>query len=154
MPHPVLDAPISPLRQRLIDDMNMRRFSRETQRNYLRDIGRLATFLGRLPDTATADDLRRFQIEQQEDGVPALSPERPGSPTVPKAIERDEHRPLPSPRRIFALASRAASVAWFARTGSLARPPAGSIFQANCQFAGTHAYPVSILSMRPRPGNG
>jgi len=54
----------------LIDDMNMRRFSRETQRNYLRDIGRLAAFLGRSPDTATADDLRRFQIEQQEDGVP------------------------------------------------------------------------------------
>src|SRR6478736_8554591 len=70
MPHPVLEASISPLRQRLIDDMNMRRFSRETQRNYLRDIGRLATFLGRSPDTATADDLRRFQIEQQEDGVP------------------------------------------------------------------------------------
>jgi hypothetical protein len=37
---PTLDAPISPLRQRLIDDMNMRRFSRDTQRNYLRDIGR------------------------------------------------------------------------------------------------------------------
>ncbi|TIX44977.1 MAG: integrase, partial [Mesorhizobium sp.] len=53
MPYPVLDAPSSPLRQRLIDDMNMRRFSRETQRNYLRDIGRLATFLGRSPDTAT-----------------------------------------------------------------------------------------------------
>ena len=70
MPYPILDVPISPLRQRLIDDMNMRRFSRETQRNYLRDIGRLATFLGRSPDTATADDLRRFQIEQQEDGVP------------------------------------------------------------------------------------
>jgi hypothetical protein len=67
---PDLDRPISPLRQRLIDDMNMRRFSRETQRNYLCDIGRLATFLGRSPDTATADDLRRFQIEQQEDGVP------------------------------------------------------------------------------------
>lgn len=41
---PHLDTPVSPLRQRLIDDMNMRRFSRETQRNYLRDIGRLATF--------------------------------------------------------------------------------------------------------------
>ncbi|WP_245340418.1 phage integrase N-terminal SAM-like domain-containing protein [Mesorhizobium sp. WSM4313] len=68
--YPVLDAPISPLRQRLIDDMNMRRFSRETQRNYLGDIGRLATFLGRSPDTATTDDLRRFQIEQQDDGVP------------------------------------------------------------------------------------
>ncbi|TIX83151.1 MAG: integrase, partial [Mesorhizobium sp.] len=33
MPHPVLDAPISPLRQRLIDDMTMRRFGQETQRN-------------------------------------------------------------------------------------------------------------------------
>ncbi len=70
MQHSHLDTPVSPLRQRLIDDMNLRRFSRETQRNYLRDIGRLATFLGRSPDTATADDLRRFQIEQQEDGVP------------------------------------------------------------------------------------
>jgi hypothetical protein len=42
MQYPDLDTPISPLRQRLIDDMNMRRFSRETQRNYIRDIGRLA----------------------------------------------------------------------------------------------------------------
>jgi integrase/recombinase XerD len=61
---------ISPLRQRLIDDMTMRRFSRETQRNYLRDVGRFATFLGRSPDTATADDVRRFQIEQRDAGVP------------------------------------------------------------------------------------
>src|ERR1700723_1917003 len=61
---------ISPLRQRLIDDMSMRRFSRETQRNYLRDVGRFATFLGRSPDTATAQDVRRFQIEQRDAGVP------------------------------------------------------------------------------------
>jgi integrase/recombinase XerD len=63
-------AAISPLRQRMIDDMNVRRFSRETQRNYIRDVGRFATFLGRSPDTATADDVRRFQIEQHEAGVP------------------------------------------------------------------------------------
>lgn len=63
-------ARVSPLRQRLIDDMNMRRFSRETQRNYIRDVGRFATFLGRPPDTATAEDLRRFQVEQREAGVP------------------------------------------------------------------------------------
>jgi site-specific recombinase XerD len=61
---------ISPLRQRLIDDMNVRRFSRETQRNYICDVGRLATFLRRSPDTATADDVRRFQIEQRDAGVP------------------------------------------------------------------------------------
>ncbi|MCJ2125216.1 tyrosine-type recombinase/integrase [Methylobacterium sp. J-077] len=57
------------LRQRLIDDMTLRRFSRETQRNYIRDVGRLATFLRRSPDTATVDDLRRFQIAQQEVGL-------------------------------------------------------------------------------------
>jgi integrase/recombinase XerD len=62
-------ASVSPLRQRLIDDMNMRHFSRETQRNYIRDVGRFASFLGRPPDTATAEDLRRFQIEQREDGM-------------------------------------------------------------------------------------
>ena len=38
-------GPISPLRQRLIDDMTMRGFSTETQRNYLRDVGRFATWL-------------------------------------------------------------------------------------------------------------
>ena len=63
-------AGVSSLRQRLIDDMNMRRFSPETQRNYIRDVRRFATFLGRAPDTATAEDLRRFQIEQREAGVP------------------------------------------------------------------------------------
>jgi len=63
-------GPVSPLRQRLIDDMTMRRFSRETQRNYIRDVGRFATWLGRSPHTATAEDVRRFQIEQQDAGVP------------------------------------------------------------------------------------
>jgi integrase/recombinase XerD len=63
-------AAISPLRQRLIDDMNMRRFSRATQRNYIRDVGRFATFLGRSPAVATAEDVRHFQIEQNDAGVP------------------------------------------------------------------------------------
>jgi site-specific recombinase XerD len=66
---PIIAA--SPLRQRLIDDMTLRKFSHETQRNYLRDVGRFATWLQRSPHTATAEDLRRFQIEQQEAGVPA-----------------------------------------------------------------------------------
>ena len=70
MPVPVPATAISPLRQRLIDDMSLRRFSRETQRNYVRDVGRFATFLRRPPDLATAEDLRRFQVEQQDAGVP------------------------------------------------------------------------------------
>src|SRR3546814_8880619 len=64
-------GPISPLRQRLMDDMTLRRFSKETQRNYLRDVGRFATWLGRSPHTATAEDIRQFQFEQLEAGVPA-----------------------------------------------------------------------------------
>lgn len=66
---PVIAA--SPLRQRLIEDMTVRRFSHETQRNYIRDVVRFATWLGRSPHTATAEDLRQFQIEQQDAGVPA-----------------------------------------------------------------------------------
>jgi integrase/recombinase XerD len=65
-----LPAPVSSLRQRLIEDMDLRRLSPETQRNYLRDVGRFASFLGRSPDTATPEEVRRFQIEQQEAGVP------------------------------------------------------------------------------------
>ena len=62
---------VSPLRQRLIDEMDMRRFGPETQRNYIRDVGRFATFLGRSPDTATVEEVRCFQIEQCDLGVPA-----------------------------------------------------------------------------------
>jgi integrase/recombinase XerD len=65
-----LPAPVSSFRQRLIEDMDLRRLSSETQRNYLRDVGRFASFLGRSPDTATPEEVRRFQIEQQEAGVP------------------------------------------------------------------------------------
>jgi integrase/recombinase XerD len=71
MDETIRTAAISPLRQGLIDDMNMRRFSPATQHSYIRDVGRFATFLGRSPDTATADDVRRFQIEQRDAGVPA-----------------------------------------------------------------------------------
>lgn len=67
---PLPAAPISPLRRRLIEDMNMRHFAMETQRNYIRDVGRFAAFLGRPPDTAIAEDVRRFQVDQQDAGVP------------------------------------------------------------------------------------
>jgi site-specific recombinase XerD len=63
-------TPVSPLRQKLIDDMNMRRFSMATQRNYIRDVGRFASFLRRSPDTATTEDVRQFQLAQSEADVP------------------------------------------------------------------------------------
>ena len=63
------DKPISPLRQRMLDDMNMRRFVPDTQREYIRAVKRLAIFLGRSPDTATAEELRAFQLHLTETGA-------------------------------------------------------------------------------------
>ena len=59
------------LRQRMIEDMGIRGFSAKTQHDYLRIVSRFAVFLGRSPDTATAEDIRRFQVEQCEAGTPA-----------------------------------------------------------------------------------
>lgn len=64
------NVPVSPLSQKLIDDMNMRHFSVATQRNYILDEGRFASFLRRPPDTATTEDVRQFQMAQCEAGVP------------------------------------------------------------------------------------
>ena len=63
------EKPISPLRQRMLEDMNMRRFVPDTQREYIRAVKRLATFLGRSPDTATPEELRAFQLHLTETGV-------------------------------------------------------------------------------------
>ena len=56
------DKPISPLLQRMIDDMTARRFTEDTQRDYVRNVRMFAAFLGRSRDTATKEDLRRFQL--------------------------------------------------------------------------------------------
>ena len=60
------DEAMSPLRRRMIEDMTVRNFAADTQRNYLRAVKNLAIFLGRSPDTATAEDLRLFQLHLTE----------------------------------------------------------------------------------------
>ena len=61
--------PISPLRQRMIDDMTLRQLQEKTQSGYLRSVKRLTRFLGRSPDSASAEDLRAFQKQLVSDGV-------------------------------------------------------------------------------------
>ncbi len=56
------DKPINPLRQRMIDDMTARRFKEKVQKDYVRHVRTFTAFLGRSPDTATKEDLRRFQL--------------------------------------------------------------------------------------------
>ena len=48
---------ITPLRQRMLDDMRMRKLSPKTQASYIRVVKRFAGFLGRSPDTASVEDL-------------------------------------------------------------------------------------------------
>ena len=61
--------PISELRRRMLEDMAVRNFSEATIRNYIRHIADLAKFLGRSLDTATAEDVRRFQVHLTENGA-------------------------------------------------------------------------------------
>ena len=63
------DRPISPLRQRMLNDMSVRNFVPDTQREYIRAVKNLTIFLGRSPDTATAEDLRAYQLHMTETGV-------------------------------------------------------------------------------------
>jgi integrase/recombinase XerD len=60
---------ISPLRRRMIEDMNARKLCAHTQRGHIRSCKRFAAFLKRSPDTATAEDIRRFQLHLAETGV-------------------------------------------------------------------------------------
>ena len=66
---------ISPLRHRMIEDMSVRKFSDKTRHDYIRCVESFAKFLGRSPDTATAEDLRRYQVHQTESGIhpPAMN---------------------------------------------------------------------------------
>lgn len=63
------DKPISALRQRMINDMTVRNFVPDTQHEYIRAVKNFTIFLERSPDTATAEDLRAFQLHMTETGV-------------------------------------------------------------------------------------
>jgi site-specific recombinase XerD len=63
----------SPLRQRMIDDMRMRQLAPKTQDTYLHIVREFARFLGRSPDTATVEDLRRYQLYMVDHGTSAVS---------------------------------------------------------------------------------
>ena len=61
--------PINPLRQRMIDDMTARRFNEKVQKDYVGQMRNFAAFLGRSPDTATSEDLHRFQLHMAQQQI-------------------------------------------------------------------------------------
>lgn len=63
----------SPLRQRMIDDMTLRKLSPRTQAGYLRSVVRFTRFFGQSPDLASPEDLRAFQLHLVEHGASSTS---------------------------------------------------------------------------------
>ncbi len=64
---------ISPLRRRMTEDMTIRGFTVGTQRGYLVAVENFSSFLGRAPDGATAEDLRRYQLHMRSSGASATT---------------------------------------------------------------------------------
>src|SRR5262249_22835921 len=94
---------ITPLRQRMIEDMNARKLGAHTQRGHIRSCKRFAAFLMRSPDTATVEHIRRFQLHLAETGMDNRQ-SQPLSTWVPlpgwgaAAATRSAHRDLSHPR--------------------------------------------------------
>jgi len=69
------DEAMSPLRRRMIEDMTIRKFAPKTQHDYVQRVKNFAAFLGRSPDTASFEDVRRYQFDlaTRGAGVPTLN---------------------------------------------------------------------------------
>ena len=63
------DEAMSPLRRRMIEDMTIRKFAPKTQHDYVQRIKNFAAFVGRSPDTASFEDVRRYQLHLAAGGV-------------------------------------------------------------------------------------
>ena len=94
---------ISPLRQRMTDEMTMRRMSWHTQQGYIRAVKRFADFFGRYPDKVTAEDIRRFHVHQAKRSSMACC-------SRPPPRRRSSSRPTPTSRRSHRDDRRAAYV--------------------------------------------
>jgi hypothetical protein len=72
--HPAVSA----FRERMIEEITVRGFSAKTRHDYVRHVRTLSVFVGRSPDTATAEEVRRFHLHQAATGV--------GAPSINSAV--------------------------------------------------------------------
>ena len=64
---------VSPLRQRMVEDMRLRKLAPKTQAAHIRAARKFTKFLGHSPDTATDEDLRRFQLDMVDRGTSPIT---------------------------------------------------------------------------------
>jgi hypothetical protein len=69
------DKAISPLRQRMIEDMTIRKLASKTQHDCVQRVKNFAAFLGRSPDTASFEDVRRYQLHLAASGGRCSDPQ-------------------------------------------------------------------------------
>ena len=93
----MLDKLISPLRQRMIDDMTARRFNEHTQMDYVRRVRSSAAFLGRSPDAATSEDVRRYQLQMAKEQSDKAGREKLPPPRSPRLRLSESHAPPTTP---------------------------------------------------------
>jgi len=69
------DTAVSPLRRRMIEDMTIRKMAPRTQEGYIRAVKNFSAFLGASPDTASFEDVRRYQLHlvSSGSGVPTIN---------------------------------------------------------------------------------
>ena len=69
------DAAVSPLRQRMIEDMTIRKLAPRTQEGYIRIVKNFSAFFGASPDKASFEDVRRYQLHLASSGagVPTIN---------------------------------------------------------------------------------
>jgi site-specific recombinase XerD len=72
------DEAMSPLRRRMIEDMTIRKFAPKTQQDYIQRVKNFTAFLRRSPDTASFEDVRRYQLHLAASGV--------GVPTINQTV--------------------------------------------------------------------
>ena len=68
-----INPAVTPLRQRMLEDMRLRKLEPRTQEAYIRAVRKLAAFLHRSPDTATVEDLRNFQLHLVDTGTSPMT---------------------------------------------------------------------------------
>ena len=68
-----ITSAVTPLRQRMLEDMRMRKLEPRTQEAYIRAVRKLAAWLHRSPDTATVEDLRNFQLHLVDTGASPMT---------------------------------------------------------------------------------
>jgi site-specific recombinase XerD len=141
---------VSPLRQRMIEDMRMRKLSPKTQAAYIRCVRQLAGYLGRSPDTATVEDLRNYQLHLVDHGTSPVSLNAAITGlkfffevTVDRAELMAKMQPVHVPRTLPVVLSREEAARLIAAAGNLKHQTALSVAYG----AGLRASEVAVLKV-------